>query len=62
MLGLGRPPGPPPPGKVWNEEHGHWHDAASAEPAGEFQLPAEELEEAWTELPEEDVSYSEEEP
>ncbi len=53
--GLGRAPGPAPPGKVWNEEHGHWHDADSAE-------PAEEPEEAWTELPEEDASYSEEEP
>jgi hypothetical protein len=21
------PPGPPPPGKVWSPEHGHWHDA-----------------------------------
>lgn len=20
------PPGPPPPGKVWSPEHGHWHD------------------------------------
>ena len=53
--GLGGPADPTPPGKVWNEEHGHWHDADSAE-------PAEEPEEAWTELPEDDVSYSEEEP
>jgi len=21
----GPPPGPPPPGKVWSEEHGHYH-------------------------------------
>ena len=28
MPGLGRPPGPAPAGKVWNDEHGHWHDAA----------------------------------
>jgi hypothetical protein len=21
------PPGEAPPGKVWSEEHGHWHDA-----------------------------------
>ncbi len=20
-----RPPGPPPPGQVWSEEHGHYH-------------------------------------
>jgi hypothetical protein len=20
-------PGPAPPGQVWSEEHGHWHDA-----------------------------------
>ncbi len=59
LPGLGRPPGPVPPGKVWNQEHGHWHDADSAEPA---QLPVEDAEDAWTELPEENVSYSEEEP
>lgn len=23
-----QPPGPAPEGKVWSEEHGHWHDAA----------------------------------
>ena len=23
-----RPPGPAPEGKVWSEEHGHWHDVA----------------------------------
>ena len=60
--GLGRPPGPAPPGKVWNAEHGHWHDTESAEPAEELQPPAEDAEDAWTELPQEDVSYSEEEP
>jgi len=60
--GLERPPGPAPPGKVWNEEHGHWHDADSAEPAGGFQLPAEDPEDARTELPEADASYSEVEP
>lgn len=21
-----QPPGDPPPGKIWNEPHGHWHD------------------------------------
>ena len=25
--GTSAPPGPAPPGKVWSEEHGHWHDA-----------------------------------
>ena len=25
--GTSAPPGPAPAGKVWNEEHGHWHDA-----------------------------------
>jgi hypothetical protein len=25
--GSPQPPGPVPPGKVWNVEHGHWHDA-----------------------------------
>jgi hypothetical protein len=32
-----RPPGPPPPGKEWSYEHGHWHDTQSAvlpKPAG----------------------------
>ena len=24
------PPGPPPVGKVWSTEHGHWHDAATS--------------------------------
>ena len=32
------PPGEAPPGKVWSEEHGHWHDATpqplGAAPAG----------------------------
>lgn len=27
-----QPPGPPPPGKVWAPEHGHWHDAPGASP------------------------------
>ncbi|MBL8858590.1 MAG: SEC-C domain-containing protein [Planctomycetes bacterium] len=27
---LAAPPGPPPPGKVWSAEHGHWHDAPGA--------------------------------
>lgn len=26
------PPGPAPAGKVWSEEHGHWHDAPGATP------------------------------
>ena len=25
--GTSGPPGPAPEGKVWSEEHGHWHDA-----------------------------------
>ena len=25
-----QPPGPVPAGKVWSEEHGHWHDAKPA--------------------------------
>lgn len=28
-----QPPGPVPDGKVWSQEHGHWHDAAPAAPA-----------------------------
>ena len=34
-----QPPGPPPPGKVWSPEHGHYHNApgslgaAASEPA-----------------------------
>ncbi len=59
--GLGRPPGPAPAGKAWNEEHGHWHDADGAEPAGEFQIPLDQPQESWTELPQEDASYDEEE-
>jgi SEC-C motif-containing protein len=31
--GSPQPPGPVPEGKVWNTEHGHWHDAAGATPA-----------------------------
>lgn len=31
--GSPQPPGPAPEGKVWNTEHGHWHDAAGAAPA-----------------------------
>jgi hypothetical protein len=27
-----QPPGPAPKGKVWNAEHGHWHDKAEANP------------------------------
>jgi hypothetical protein len=29
-----RPPGPAPPGKVWNQAHGHWHDAPAGTVAG----------------------------
>ena len=25
--GASAPPGPAPEGKVWSQEHGHWHDA-----------------------------------
>ncbi|MEW5875006.1 MAG: SEC-C metal-binding domain-containing protein [Candidatus Zixiibacteriota bacterium] len=34
-------PGPAPPGKVWSPEHGHWHDATGAQPAGtqNVQIP-----------------------
>lgn len=28
--GSPQPPGPAPAGKVWNVEHGHWHDAPGA--------------------------------
>lgn len=28
--GSPQPPGPAPAGKVWNTEHGHWHDAPGA--------------------------------
>ncbi len=28
--GRPQPPGPTPPGKVWDVAHGHWHDAAPA--------------------------------
>ena len=28
--GRQQPPGPTPPGKVWDVAHGHWHDAAPA--------------------------------
>lgn len=31
--GSPQPPGPAPEGKVWNVEHGHWHDAPGAAPA-----------------------------
>jgi SEC-C motif-containing protein len=31
--GSPQPPGPVPAGKVWNVEHGHWHDAPGATPA-----------------------------
>lgn len=27
QTGATTPPGAAPPGKVWSEEHGHWHDA-----------------------------------
>ena len=27
MAGKPQPDGDPPPGKVWSQEHGHWHDA-----------------------------------
>jgi hypothetical protein len=30
--GSPQPPGPVPAGKVWNVEHGHWHDAPGASP------------------------------
>jgi len=28
----GPQPGPAPPGKVWNAEHGHWHDIGATPP------------------------------
>jgi hypothetical protein len=31
--GSPQPPGPVPPGKVWDTAHGHWHDAPGAAPA-----------------------------
>jgi len=30
--GIAVPDGPPPPGKVWSMEHGHWHDAPTSNP------------------------------
>ena len=30
--GTPQPPGPPPAGKVWSTEHGHWHDAPTGAP------------------------------
>jgi len=30
-----QPDGPPPAGKVWSAEHGHWHDAAATNANGE---------------------------
>src|SRR2546425_13266105 len=37
-----QPPGEVPPGKVWSVEHGHWHDAPSAQtiPASVTATPA----------------------
>ena len=33
--GAPQPPGPAPAGKVWSVEHGHWHDAAPGQTAGQ---------------------------
>lgn len=33
------PPGPAPPGKVWSEEHRHWHDIPAGPPPGEAPPP-----------------------
>lgn len=30
-----QPPGPPPPGKVWSPEHGHWHDIETTAAGGQ---------------------------
>ena len=30
-----QPPGPPPPGKIWSPEHGHWHNTATGTAAGD---------------------------
>jgi hypothetical protein len=36
-----QPPGEAPPGKAWNAEHGHWHDApATASPGAPPITPA----------------------
>jgi 2-oxoglutarate dehydrogenase E1 component len=37
--GSPQPPGPVPPGKVWNVEHGHWHDVSAPAPAGATGQP-----------------------
>ena len=36
--GKPQPPGPTPPGKVWDAAHGHWHDAGSAPGASPVQI------------------------
>lgn len=33
-----RPPGPAPAGKVWSDEHGHWHDTAPSQPAVQVEM------------------------
>ena len=35
------PPGPAPPGKVWSEEHGHWHDAPVGQPGAPTAQPTD---------------------
>jgi hypothetical protein len=39
-----QPPGPPPEGKVWSAEHGHWHDepGSASEPTPQPPGPAPE--------------------
>ncbi|HEX7150615.1 MAG TPA: SEC-C metal-binding domain-containing protein [Thermoanaerobaculia bacterium] len=36
--GSPQPPGPVPPGKVWNVEHGHWHDENQAAPQNAIRI------------------------
>ncbi|HZY09970.1 MAG TPA: SEC-C metal-binding domain-containing protein [Bacteroidota bacterium] len=35
-----QPPGPPPPGKVWSAEHGHWHNISGTNTLQNIPQPA----------------------
>jgi hypothetical protein len=34
-----QPPGPVPEGKVWSEEHGHWHNVLATPASGDARAP-----------------------